>query len=107
MAHSYFVKINENNVVVTATRLEDSVAPDETTGAAYLNKIYNTNDIWKISPRGVSVGYTYNPEKNEFIPPQPYLSWTLNQNNQWIPPVNYPEDGLAYYWDETSKSWIR
>jgi hypothetical protein len=106
MSHSYFVKLDENNVVITATRLEDSTAPDEATGVAYLNKIYNTNDVWKISPRGVSKGYTYDSGKNKFISPRPYLSWTLNQDNQWISPIEYPNDGKSYSWDEDNQSWV-
>ena len=106
MAHNYFAKIDENNVVVQSTRLEDSVGPDEATGVAYLNKIYKTNDNWKIAVKGVAPGYTYDPNSNIFTSPKPFPSWTLNANNEWEPPVAYPTDGERYQWDEDTQSWI-
>ena len=106
MAHNYFAKIDENNVVVQSTRLEDSVGADEATGAAYLNKIYKTNDTWKLCPKGTEPGYTYNPNSNIFTPPQPFPSWVLNPNNEWEPPVAYPTDGQRYQWNEDTQSWI-
>jgi hypothetical protein len=53
------------------------------------------------------IGYTYNVEKDAFIPPQPYLSWTLdNFSCLWNPPVPYPTDGKMYNWDEATLSWV-
>lgn len=53
------------------------------------------------------IGYTYNLEKDAFIPPQPYLSWTLdNFSCLWDPPVPYPTDGKMYNWDEATLSWV-
>jgi hypothetical protein len=109
MSHNYFVKIDENNIVVQSTRLEDSVGPDEATGVAYLNKIYKTNDNWKLAPSEITPGYIYNPSSDVFIPPQPFPSWTLNVNNEWEPPVAYPnvaDDATQYNWDEDTQSWI-
>ena len=51
-------------------------------------------------------GYTYDKEKDAFIPPKPYTSWTLNDTTcQWEPPTAYPSDGKEYSWNESSKSW--
>ena len=51
-------------------------------------------------------GYTYDKEKDAFIPPKPYTSWTLNDTTcQWEPPTAYPSDGKEYSWNELSKSW--
>tara|TARA_R110002051_G_scaffold2618_2_gene13919 strand:- start:1345 stop:1902 length:558 start_codon:yes stop_codon:yes gene_type:complete len=40
------------------------------------------------------------------IPPQPYASWTLDDNNNWQAPVTYPDDGKAYTWDEDTTNWV-
>ncbi len=41
-----------------------------------------------------------------FIPPQPYSSWILNEQNcNWESPIPYPNDGNIYNWDETTQSW--
>ena len=52
------------------------------------------------------VGFTYDRDKDAFIPPQPYPSWTLNEETcLWEAPVAYPEDGQLYTWNEDTTSW--
>lgn len=51
------------------------------------------------------VGYTYNAEIDAFIPPQPYASWTLNNDTaQWEAPTPMPTEG-RWTWDEETVSW--
>lgn len=53
------------------------------------------------------IGYTYDRVKDAFIPPQPYASWTLNDDTcLWDAPTPYPEDDKLYHWDETTTSWV-
>jgi hypothetical protein len=53
------------------------------------------------------VGYTYDAERDAFIPPQPFASWTLNEDTcLWDAPVSYPDDGKPYAWDEDTLSWV-
>jgi len=52
------------------------------------------------------IGYTYDSEKDAFIPPQPYPSWTLNEDTcLWNPPIPYPTDDNKYSWDEDQQQW--
>lgn len=52
------------------------------------------------------VGFTYDKDKDAFIPPQPYDSWTLNETScQWEAPVPYPTDGELYTWNEDTQQW--
>jgi hypothetical protein len=52
------------------------------------------------------IGYTYDPNRDAFIPPKAYDSWTLNEQTcLWEPPVPYPDDGEYYDWDEDTLSW--
>ena len=52
-------------------------------------------------------GFTYDAERDAFIPPQPFASWLLNEDScLWNAPVPYPDDGGLYQWDEDSLSWI-
>ena len=54
------------------------------------------------------IGFSYDAEKDAFIPPQEYPSWRLNlETCQWEPPVPRPSDGGAYYWDEEGQVWLR
>jgi hypothetical protein len=55
------------------------------------------------------VGFTYNIEKDAFIPPKPleYESWILNEEKCiWEPPIKMPSDGKSYYWDEELLEWV-
>jgi hypothetical protein len=53
------------------------------------------------------IGYTYDAARDAFIPPQPYLSWLLNEDTcLWDAPVSYPTDEKPYKWDEITTSWI-
>ena len=52
------------------------------------------------------IGYTYDAERDAFIPPRPYASWIMDDNScDWQPPVAYPTDGQPYVWDETTQTW--
>lgn len=51
--------------------------------------------------------YTYDAQRDAFIPPQPYLSWVLNETTcQWDAPTPHPNDGKMYAWDEATTSWV-
>ena len=53
------------------------------------------------------IGFTYDSQRDAFIPPQPYDSWTLNEDTcLWEAPVAMPEDGQVYDWDEATTSWV-
>ena len=52
------------------------------------------------------IGYTYDSTRDAFIPPQPFNSWTLNEDTcLWDSPVPYPEDGKLYKWNEEILNW--
>lgn len=54
-----------------------------------------------------TVGCTFDPIRNAFIPTRPYSSWTLNdQTCLWDPPIPYPQDGKTHLWDENIMNWI-
>jgi hypothetical protein len=52
------------------------------------------------------IGYTYDSTRDAFIPPQPFNSWTLNEDScLWHSPVAYPTDGKLYKWNEEILNW--
>lgn len=52
------------------------------------------------------IGYSYDRTRDAFIPPQPFASWSLNEQScLWEAPVAYPTDGKRYTWDEATTSW--
>jgi hypothetical protein len=53
------------------------------------------------------IGYTYDAQRDAFIPPQPFGSWLLDEDKCiWGAPVQMPDDGKGYMWDEETTSWI-
>jgi len=53
------------------------------------------------------IGFTYDAERDAFIPPQPFASWTLNNDTcLWENTTPMPTDGKGYNWDEEQLQWI-
>ena len=134
---AYFAKLGNGNIVETVISINNSVITDsngieqEQLGVDYINKLYNTRDVWKQTSyntknnkyynqdgslgdqlkafRGnyAGIGYTYNQELNAFIKPKPFNSWVFDEINcNWKSPIEYPNDNEnKYYWDENNKTW--
>lgn len=53
------------------------------------------------------VGYTYDANRDAFIPPKPFESWTLNEDTcLWDPPAAYPDNNKPHLWDEEKRQWV-
>ena len=117
----YFAKIELNNKVTQVLTIDDSVLKDangnehESLGVAFLTELTKW-PIWKETWRDESqrkhfagIGFTYDEERNAFIGPQPFPSWTLNEDTcDWNPPTPFPEigpDKKKYKWHEETISW--
>jgi hypothetical protein len=52
------------------------------------------------------IGYTYDSQRDAFIPPKLYNSWILNEQTcLWEAPVARPNDEGRYTWNEETLSW--
>lgn len=52
------------------------------------------------------IGYSYDAQRDAFIPPKPFESWVLDEQTcLWDAPVPYPTDGRLYVWNESTVSW--
>tara|TARA_R100000664_G_C2734545_1_gene124330 strand:- start:41 stop:391 length:351 start_codon:yes stop_codon:yes gene_type:complete len=111
MAH--FAKIGKGNVVEKVEVVSNDIATTEQAGVDFLNNIYNTRDVWKQTSYNGNFrknyagrGYTYDQERDAFIPPKEFNSWILNEDTcLWEAPVSYPTDGKKYIWNEENKQW--
>ena len=73
--------------------------PDSNTPSADQSKALRKNYA--------GVGYTYDRERDAFIPPKPYSRWVLDEQTcLWVAPTQYPEDGKIYRWDDTAGNWV-
>ena len=48
----------------------------------------------------------YDPVADVFYTSQPFPSWSLDENYLWQPPTYHPDDGVLYWWDEDTTSWV-
>ena len=60
----------------------------------------------RIRKQYAGINYTYNADADVFIAPQPYLSWSLDENFDWQAPTPRPNKG-RWYWDEPTLTWIK
>jgi hypothetical protein len=122
---SHFAKLDENNVVVFVTvgRQEDDSKEHELyerTGDVYRQTSYNTrggvhytdgkpsaDQTKALRYNYAGIGFTYDSNRDAFIPPKPYASWVLDEATcLWVAPIDYPADGGAYTWDESEGDWV-
>ena len=98
------------NVIVAEESFFDSFI--DTSPGEYIQTSYNTaggvhtNGGTPLRKNFAAIGYTYDSDRDAFIPPKPYTSWTLNDETcLWDPPVAYPTNGEVYSWNETNQNW--
>lgn len=111
---SHFAKVVDG-IVVEVLVIEQDVIDTGLFGdpSLFVQTSYNTHggqhpDGRPLRKNYAGVGYTYDPKRDAFIPPQPFPSWGLNEETcLWDAPVAYPEDGAAYRWDEAALSWAK
>jgi hypothetical protein len=125
MAH--WAEIDENNIVVRVT-VGDENGEDwliANLGGVWLQTSYNTlggvhyttdeegnrvpsEDQSKAFRKNYAgIGYTYDEERDAFIPPQPFESWVLNEDTcLWDAPLPYPVAGGPYVWNEEVEDWV-
>ena len=125
MAH--FAKLDQNNIVVFVTvgRDEDNGKEDQLTartGDVYKQTSYNTRGGVYYDPTTnqpgtdqtkafrknyAGLGYTYDYDRDAFIPPKPFNSWVLNETScLWEASTPLPTDDKRYTWNEESTSWV-
>jgi hypothetical protein len=109
MAHYAF--LDENNIVtevivgIDETETIEGLDIETWYGNFRNQKCVRTSYNGKIRKSFAGIGYSYDPIKDVFISPQPFTSWTLNDNSDWIAPVDYPTDGVVYEWNENLLNW--
>ena len=130
MAH--FAEIDENNIVLRVLvvgnedehRGQEFLADDLGLGGTWIQTSYNTlGNVHYAGSTDPAIGYASEPDGGTplhmnyagigyswdgtgFAAPQPYPSWTLDENYIWQPPTPMPDDGLLYEWDEATTSWV-
>jgi hypothetical protein len=117
MAH--FAEINDNNIVTRVIVVHNNeITVDgqelEFKGIDFCEGLFGHRNWVQTSYNGnirynfAGVGYTWDSENDAFYAPQPFSSWSLDENFIWQAPVPYPEDASedkVYEWDEDNFTW--
>ena len=110
---SHFAKV-ENGLVTQVIVAEQDFIDTGVLGDGWVQTSYNTfggvhaNGGTPLRKNYAGIGYTYDSQRDAFIQPQPYASWTLDENTcHWAAPTPYPTDGNQYQWDENALNWIQ
>jgi len=123
-----FAKIGLNSKVIEVQSVVNEVLHDsngveqENIGIDFLTKLtgwaiwkqtsYNTlggvhnNGGTPLRKNHAGIGYTYDEDKDAFIPPKPFNSWILNETTcLWEAPIALPDTENRYNWNEATTSW--
>ncbi len=130
MAH--FAEIDDNNIVLQVLvvgnedehRGQEFLADDLGLGGTWIQTSYNTlGNVHYAGSTDPAIGHASEPDGGTplhmnyagigyswdgtgFAEPQPYPSWSLDENYVWQPPTPMPDDGSLYEWDEATTSWV-
>ena len=123
-----FAKIGLNSKVIEVLSVHNNVLKDsngveqEVNGIDFLTKLtgypvwkqtsYNThggvhnNSGTPLRKNHAGIGYTYDEDRDAFIPPKTFNSWVLNETSCfWEAPVAKPQDENRYTWNESTLTW--
>lgn len=123
MAH--FAQLDENNVVTQVIVVHNNDCQldgeeNEIVGIVFCKSLFGQDTKWKQTSYNGNMrknyagkGYTYDADRDAFIPPKPFASWVLNEDTcRWEAPLAMPEDAgtgdppKMYVWDEETTSWV-
>ena len=118
MAHYAFLDENNKVTEVIVGKDENEYGIDweqhysEIKGQTCKRCSYNTiggihkNDGTSFRKNYPGHGFQYDESRDAFIPPKEYNSWSLNEETcLWQPPIERPNDGKKYVWNEEITNW--
>ena len=109
MAH--YAYLDDNNIVVAVTvgkdetELIEGLDTETYYGLETPYTVKRTSYNGNIRKQFAGVGMTYDAANDVFIAPQPYPSWTLDNDFNWQPPTPKPE-GRGWHWNEVEQVWL-
>lgn len=108
MAH--FAEIDENNFVIRVIVADSQEWCESNLGGNWIQTSYNTYGNQHPEGRPLHKNYAgigYKWDGVGFYAPQPYASWTFDNNTYlWQAPKPYPDLNGKYFWDEELGDWI-
>jgi hypothetical protein len=119
MAH--FAQVDKNNKVIQVIVINNEdvdhlpFPESEPIGIAFCQSLFGSDTAWlqtsynnSFRRKYAGTGSFYIPSLDVFTDPQPYPSWTLDNNGYWQAPVAKPAPPSGYIalWDEDAQEWF-
>lgn len=115
MAH--FAQLDENNIVQQVIVIANDdcngggFPESESVGQEFISSM-GLDGIWKQTSYNsnfrkhyAGIGYAYDEENDVFLTPRPFPSWQLDENLDWQAPIQMPETGGPWIWNEELSDW--
>lgn len=104
MAH--FAEISQGTVQRVIVLDGEGVAGEAACAATYGGEWKQTSYNATIRKNYAGIGMRFDAERDAFIHPQPWPSWTLDESTcRWVPPVPMPEGCGPKDWNEETLTW--
>jgi hypothetical protein len=116
MAH--WAEIDENNIVLRVLVGDNDSSGEgydwimENLGGQWIKTSYNTYlgehklGGTPLRKNYAGIGFYYDENRDAFIPPKPFNSWFLDEQTcNWKAPIDMPNDGNLYIWNEDMLFW--
>jgi hypothetical protein len=92
--------------VQTSYNIYGGVYYDPATNQPHADQSLINEEAGRKRKNYAGLGFRYDSERDAFIPPQPFMSWTLNEDTcLWESPIPYPQDNKQYFWNEAQQEW--
>ena len=117
MAH--FAQLDDDNKVLQVIVIgnadigepELSYPDTEPLGQAFISNVLKLGGVWKQTSYNnnyrkqyAGIGYEYDEDGDVFVSPQPYPSWSLDDDYDWQAPTAKPDGD--YVWNEDEQEWV-
>ena len=120
MAHFAEIDSNLDNVVLRVLVignddiLDENGEESEALGITYCKSLFGEETEWvqtsynnNFRKNYAGAGWMYDEGRDAFVPPQPFPSWSLNEETcHYNPPVDPPNNTEQWMWDEATISWV-
>lgn len=107
MAH--FAEVDADNTVLRVIVADTKEWCENNLGGTWVQTSYNTHGNQHPEGRPLHKNYAgigYKWDGVGFYAPQPFPSWSLNNDTYlWEAPVAMPTDGKPYVWNEADQKW--
>lgn len=109
---SHFARVNAQSIVEQVIVAEQDFIDSLPDASSWVQTSYNTYggqhpDGRPLRKNYAGIGFTYDAQRDAFIPQKPFQSWLLDDETcLWKSPILYPTDGKEYIWSEETTNWV-